>query len=203
VLAGPLQLVQGGTGLVARLPVYLNERNGQEYFWGIVSAVIDVDKLFAVSGLQDDKLPIEVAIRGKDSEGGQGAVFFGRPELFAADPVLADIYLPSGAWQIAAMPRGGWPTSPDNLWWLRLGFVLVASLVLGAFLALARAWRQVAKASERAEASRQQLSATLDSTPISPCSGSTGRAGSSTGTRRRPCSMAGRPKRRRARCWTC
>ena len=165
VLAGPLQLVQGGTGLVARLPVYLNERNGQEYFWGIVSAVIDVDKLFAVSGLQDDKLPIEVAIRGKDSEGGQGAVFFGRPELFAADPVLADIYLPSGAWQIAAMPRGGWPTSPDNLWWLRLGFVLVASLVLGAFLALARAWRQVAKASERAEASRQQLSATLDSTP--------------------------------------
>ena len=40
VLAGPLQLVQGGTGLVARLPVYLSDRSGQEYFWGIVSAVI-------------------------------------------------------------------------------------------------------------------------------------------------------------------
>lgn len=165
VLAGPVHLVQGGTGLVARLPVYLHDRSGDEYFWGIISAVIDAEKLFAVSGLYDESLPVEVAIRGKDSEGGQGAVFFGRPELFADDPVLADIYLPSGSWQIAAVPRGGWPTSPDNVWWLRLGFVLIASLVLGAFLALARAWRLAAKASERAEASRQQLSATLDSTP--------------------------------------
>jgi sensor domain CHASE-containing protein len=48
VLAGPVHLVQGGTGLVARLPVYLHDRSGDEYFWGIISAVIDAEKLFAV-----------------------------------------------------------------------------------------------------------------------------------------------------------
>ena len=36
VLAGPLELKQGGTGLVTRVPVFLNDENtGEEYFWGI------------------------------------------------------------------------------------------------------------------------------------------------------------------------
>jgi sensor domain CHASE-containing protein len=140
VLAGPLKLVQGGIGLVARLPVFLNDHSGQEYFWGIVSAVIDSEKLFAASGLNDEKLNIEVAIRGKDGEGARGAVFVGRPEVFGESPVLADIYLPSGSWQIAAVPKGGWPKVPENLWLLRLGFLLISVLILGAFLALARAW---------------------------------------------------------------
>lgn len=165
VVAGPLKLVQGGSGLIARLPVYLNDSSGQEYFWGIVSAVIDSEKLFAASGLRDSKLDIEVAIRGKDGEGERGEAFFGSPELFAGAPVLADIYLPTGSWQIAAIPKGGWPGQPDNVWWLRLGFVLISALILGAFLALARALGLVAKASDQAEASRQQLSATLESTP--------------------------------------
>ncbi|AXS80329.1 PAS domain-containing protein [Dechloromonas sp. HYN0024] len=165
VLAGPLNLVQGGVGLVARLPVYLPDGKGKESFWGIVSAVIDVDKLFASSGLRDDKLSIEVAIRGKDARGPEGEVFFGRPELFDANPVLASIYLPDGSWQIAAIPHGGWKAEPDNRWSLRFGFALIAFMVSGAFLALGRAFSTASKATERAEASRRQLSATLENTP--------------------------------------
>jgi len=165
VLAGPLKLVQGGVGLVARLPIYLPDSKGEEYFWGIVSAVIDVDKLFASSGLLDAKLPVEIAIRGKDAKGPGGEVFFGRPELFDAQPVLASIYLPQGSWQIAATPRGGWKAEPDNLWSLRFGFALVAIMVAGAFLALGRALMQASRATERAESSRRQLSASLENTP--------------------------------------
>jgi PAS domain S-box-containing protein len=165
VLAGPLNLVQGGVGLVARLPVYLQDVSGQEHFWGIVSAVIDVEKFFASSGLFDDKLPIEIAIRGKDAKGPNGEVFFGRPDLFNANPVLTSIYLPEGSWQIAATPRGGWQAEPDNRWSLRFGFALVALMVSGAFFALGRAFSQASKATERAEASRRQLSASLENTP--------------------------------------
>jgi two-component system, sensor histidine kinase and response regulator len=165
VLAGPLNLVQGGVGLIARLPVYLPDGDGQERFWGIVSAVIDVDKLFSSSGLLDDKLPIDIAIRGKDAMGPDGEVFFGRPELFEANPVVASIHLPQGSWQIAATPRGGWKAEPDNLWSMRLGFALVAILVSGAFLTLGRAFTLASRATERAEASRRQLSASLENTP--------------------------------------
>ena len=165
VLAGPFKLVQGGEGLAARLPVYLTDSKGQEYFWGIVSALIDSEKLFAASGLRDEHLTVEVAIRGRNGEGASGDVFFGSPAVFADNPVLADIYLPTGSWQIAAIPRGGWKTTPDNLWLLRGGFLVISALVLGAFLALIRALGLLAQAGERVEASRKQLSATLESTP--------------------------------------
>jgi PAS domain S-box-containing protein len=165
VLAGPLKLVQGGVGLVARLPVYLPHSQGGEYFWGIVSAVIDVDKLFASSGLLDDTLPVDIAIRGRDASGPEGEVFFGRPELFEANPVLASIHLPQGSWQIAATPRGGWKAEPDNLSSLRLGFALVALMVTGAFFTLGRAFAQASQATERAESAWRRLSASLENTP--------------------------------------
>ncbi|WP_247870084.1 CHASE domain-containing protein [Methylophaga sp. SB9B] len=46
ILAGPLELKQGGTGLITRIPVYLLDESGQEYFWGIISAVIDAETFF-------------------------------------------------------------------------------------------------------------------------------------------------------------
>lgn len=42
LLSGPLPLIQGGEGLLARVPVYLNDDEG--HFWGIVSAVLDLSK---------------------------------------------------------------------------------------------------------------------------------------------------------------
>jgi hypothetical protein len=165
VLAGPLNLVQGGVGLIARLPVYLPDSKGGEYFWGVVSAVIDAEKLFASSGLRNDALPVEIAIRGKDAKGAEGEVFFGRPELFEANPVRATIHVPLGSWEIAATPRGGWSAEPDNLGSLRFGFALVALMVAGAFFILARALLLASQATERAESSRRQLSATLENTP--------------------------------------
>jgi sensor domain CHASE-containing protein len=140
VLAGPLELVQGGKGLVARLPVFHPGQNGApEHFWGLVSAVIDIDKLFVSSGLRNDDLAVEVALRGIDGRGAEGGVFMGRPEVFESDPVLADIKLPYGSWQMAAIPKGGWAAHRYNVWPLRAGFALVAILLLGALRAFRRA----------------------------------------------------------------
>lgn len=164
-LAGPINLVQGGVGLVARLPVYLENRDGQEYFWGVISAVIEAEKLFTASGLRDANLPIDIAIRGKDGKGPAGEVFFGRPALFDDTPVLAEIPLPNGSWQLAATPRGGWGGAPDNRGLLRLGMAVVALLVLGTFIALWRSLNQASRAWRRADAVGRQLSATLENTP--------------------------------------
>ena len=42
-LDGPLQLVQGGQGLIYRVPVFLPDQQ----YWGLISTVIDFDRLFA------------------------------------------------------------------------------------------------------------------------------------------------------------
>lgn len=165
VLAGPLPLVQGGTGLVARLPVFVPDGSSGERFWGLVSAVIDVDRLFRRSGLNSPQSPIEVALRGRDASGPDGPLFFGRAELFDDAPVLATLELPEGSWQVAAVPRDGWAAGAANPWPLRIGFMLIALFVLGAFHLQARSVHANALALERAEVARRQRSALLEAAP--------------------------------------
>ncbi|MFW5500570.1 MULTISPECIES: PAS domain S-box protein [unclassified Maridesulfovibrio] len=112
VVAGPLDLVQGGRGLVGRAPVFVRSN---EYFWGIVSAVIDLNKLLVNAGLSD--LPnLDVAIRSVDAEGVDDAVFYGDPKLFDSDNshVTMQVILSSGSWRMAAMPAGGWGIIPPG-----------------------------------------------------------------------------------------
>jgi len=128
VLAGPVDLVQGGKGLIARFPVFANEPGGAKSFWGIISAVIDVDGLYRDAGLLDPNLPIEVAITGVDALGKHGRQFYGDPHVVTDRPITMDIRVPSGSWQIAARPKGGWRDSPPDRWLLLLG-VLVAGVL--------------------------------------------------------------------------
>jgi len=128
VLAGPVDLVQGGTGFVARFPVYVGE-GADRRFWGIVAAVIDIDRLYRDSGLYDPDLPIEVAIAGLDGKGHNGALFYGR-DLDAEEPVEAYVALPTGSWKLTAIPRQGWAQDSFNAWLLRGLIVLAGGLVI-------------------------------------------------------------------------
>lgn len=40
MLAGPMDLIQGGLGAVGRLPVFLEDAKGKSYFWGFTNVVI-------------------------------------------------------------------------------------------------------------------------------------------------------------------
>jgi PAS domain S-box-containing protein len=164
VLAGPLKLVQGGTGLIARLPVFVGGAQGQ-HFWGLVSAVIDQDRLFRSAGVQSPAQPIEVAIRGTDARGADGAVFLGRAAVFEHKPVLFELPLPQGSWQLAAVPRGGWTTHSPSQWQLRAGYGFAALLLLGVFVALARSLAAASVARERAETAQRQVLAILEGAP--------------------------------------
>ncbi len=151
VLAGPLTLVQGGVGLIARLPVQVESPGEAPRFWGLVSAVIDVEKLYENSGLRRPDLGIALAIRGRDGLGPAGEVFFGDPALFAGEAAITTVQLPHGAWQLAARPPGGWDVPPPNRWALRGVMAVIATLILGSFLALGRALQAAAAARRQAE----------------------------------------------------
>ncbi|MEX0405365.1 EAL domain-containing protein [Aquibium sp. LZ166] len=129
VLAGPLDLVQGGKGLVARFPVFVDEPEDR-HFWGIVSAVIDVPRLYADSGLNASDLSIEIAITGTDALGADGTRFFGSGQITQDNPVELDVELPSGGWRMAAIPKGGWDSSPPNVWWLRAVMFIGGAFIL-------------------------------------------------------------------------
>ncbi|MBL8477113.1 MAG: EAL domain-containing protein [Methyloversatilis sp.] len=110
VLAGPLELVQGGVGLINRFPIYVPAADGRpERYWGLASIVLHFDTLLKASGLLDTDLNVRYALRGRDGMGADGEVIHGDPGIFNLDPVKVDVVLPDNArWQLAAVPVGGW-----------------------------------------------------------------------------------------------
>jgi diguanylate cyclase (GGDEF)-like protein len=128
VLAGPVDLVQGGRAFIGRFPVFTDRPHGRR-FWGMVSAVIDVGQLYADSGLIDRSLDIELSITGRDPSGALGGRFFG-PDLSGQNPVTASVVLPSGSWEIAAVPKGGWIAAHQGAWLLRLGLIAAGAMIL-------------------------------------------------------------------------
>ncbi|NMV06081.1 CHASE domain-containing protein, partial [Vibrio parahaemolyticus] len=61
-VAGPLELVQGGTALIARYPIFTDIPNNEEY-WGGLSVVIDYDKLIEKSDLNTLQ-GVDIALTG-------------------------------------------------------------------------------------------------------------------------------------------
>lgn len=131
VVAGPLDLVQGGTALIGRAPVRILNQQGEHRLWGIVSAPVDVAAVYREAGMLDPTLDLKIAIRGKDGMGKDGEVFYGRGELFdTAGVVTQTISFSGGSWQIAALAETHDETLPARIVALRLAFTLVGVLIM-------------------------------------------------------------------------
>lgn len=103
VIAGPLELVQGGSAFVGRAPVYTPNADGTRSLWGIVSAPISTASIYADSSLFDPSIGLEIAIRGRDGLGPEGEVFFGLASVFDNPNVVTmPVALGGGTWQMAA-----------------------------------------------------------------------------------------------------
>jgi diguanylate cyclase (GGDEF)-like protein/PAS domain S-box-containing protein len=135
ILAGPVNLVQGGRALINRTPVFTQHgaAPGKFRYWGTTSIVAYVDNL-----LQPDGTPlstqVHVAIRGKDAQGERGEMIEGDASVFAASPVLMNIQVPGGSWQMGAVPYEGWRTGgPHHSPYFQIGLVfsLLITLVAG------------------------------------------------------------------------
>lgn len=141
LLAGPINLVQGGHGLAYRAPVYVGK---DSTYWGLLSAVINSDALFRDAGLHGHG-PVEYALRGKDGLGAAGAVFLGDAQQFEKPQVLISINTSAGEWLLAARPRGGWQQGEKNYDTVRLIGLALAALIAALvyyLLQLAAARRQ-------------------------------------------------------------
>ena len=105
VIAGPVELVQGGVGIINRIPIAFTRADGAPVYWGLASVAIDPLPIFKRAGVLSDGPAngISYALRGRDGLGAQGEVFLGDPSLFGdAETVLMDVIIPGGRWQLAA-----------------------------------------------------------------------------------------------------
>ncbi len=132
VLNGPVELAQGGLGLINRVPVLVTQTTADVRYWGLVSVALDPQPILLGAGLEQSR-DVEFALRGRDGLGAQGDVFFGREQLFSdGDAELLDVVLPGGSWQLAARPRTGWSGLHES-WQIGalLALCVLVALILG------------------------------------------------------------------------
>ncbi|MBQ4838949.1 response regulator [Pseudoalteromonas luteoviolacea] len=139
VLAGPLQLVQGGEALIARVPVF----NSEDQFWGLLSVVIDMQKLYQSARLNELEDNYQIAIRGQHARGEQGAYFYGSSDIQHLNPLSFEINVPSGSWLLYAAPRFGWSGEDSALWPFRLALLTIVIIFVVAFIFFTRLLKQL------------------------------------------------------------
>lgn len=129
-VAGPLELIQGGQGLVGRYPVLLKQDDGSRPFWGFTNVTILLDTLLEVGQLDqlrqqgyryrlartNPETHLEQTIAGSDGQA-------------MGQPVEQVIDLPNSQWTLQLAPEGGW----HSMSWLTAS----SFLALGASLVLA------------------------------------------------------------------
>ena len=171
-LAGPLELKQGGQGLVARLPIYLDDAQGQPKFWGLANVTMRLPQ-----ALESTQLP-DLLRRGLDyklwrtnPETGQIQIIDESQTTALIDPVRKSFDVPNGAWTLSVAPRQGWG-EPMRLVSRALMGLLFSGLLayLSKLLSQQRAHKleletQVIERTADIRESQSQLAATLDAIP--------------------------------------
>ncbi|MDP3585850.1 MAG: diguanylate cyclase [Thiobacillus sp.] len=116
VTAGPIELAQGGVGIINRIPILLTRPDGSPQYWGLAAVAIDPMPIFERAGIGEGaENGVRYALRGRDGLGEQGAVFLGDAALFRDPDVLRmDVVIPGGRWQLAAVTAA--PVVRHGVW---------------------------------------------------------------------------------------
>lgn len=126
-LNGPVELVQGGTALIARVPVFNHEHSATV----IISQVIEHERLFNDAGLNNHP-DLQISLRGLDGTGASGPLIMGDANIWQQDPIQLDVNLPTGNWALAAEPHSGsWLNNNYFYLWIGLAGTIVAIFISG------------------------------------------------------------------------
>jgi PAS domain S-box-containing protein len=119
-IQGPVQLVQGGNGLIVRRPTYAPDGT----FWGFTAIALDWD-LMAEKGRFFDREGLLVGLRRSGSD----TVLDGDSGAFESGSVIRNLHV--GAtdtqWEIGVVPTGGWVDPQPAAWVLWAAGALVAA----------------------------------------------------------------------------
>lgn len=134
MIAGPFDLVQGGTGVLLFDPVYQTDAQGNEKFWGFSILVMDWEKF--IDKMELDKLEeagyhYQIWKRGnKDDE----QVVIAQCTNFKKDDTLeVACKVPNDTWYFEIIPGNGWIISMQKLWGLLIS-LMTAFIIMIVYL---------------------------------------------------------------------
>ena len=135
IIQGPIKLKQGGSGLVVRNPIYLEDKNGQEYFWGFTIAVLRVPEIFedSTNALSKFKYNYRLSREAFVLDKKYVEVDANCDKMIR--PVTYDLTVGKEKWKLQIMPRAGWSNS-KTLYLIFFGGLSLVLLLTGLTIVL-------------------------------------------------------------------
>ncbi len=123
-IAGPFDLVQGGTGVLLFDPVYQTDAQGNEKFWGFSILVMDWEKF--IDKMELDKLEdagYHYQIWKRDNKDNEKVVIAQCVNFEKEDILEVACEVPNDTWYFEIIPENGWITLIQRLWGLLISFM--------------------------------------------------------------------------------
>lgn len=131
IFQGPVDLVQGGTGFIIRLPIVRDDSG----YWGQISIVLKGDQMIEEINRYADQAGLNVALFNHQN---QELPFYGTTSAVGESPLTFDIDPGFIDWKVAVSPRGGWENNQPIL---VIAIFMAVLIAVGAGLLTFRALR--------------------------------------------------------------
>ena len=133
-IAGPFDLVQGGTGVLLFDPVYQTDAQGNKKFWGFSVLVMDWEKF--IDKMELNKLEdagYHYQIWKRDNKDNEKVVIAQCVNFEKEDTLEVACEVPNDTWYFEIIPENGWITSIQKLWGLLISF-MTAFIIMTVYL---------------------------------------------------------------------
>ncbi|MCD4713433.1 MAG: EAL domain-containing protein [Clostridiales bacterium] len=103
VFTAPVNLVEGGIGIIVRIPVVVNDG-----YYGQVAIIFDFDKTIVASGIESLSSEYIVELAGFDSLSGEKAIIWKNDGNPVGDSIIQEVNLYDSTLTLTVLPREGW-----------------------------------------------------------------------------------------------
>lgn len=167
-LAGPFKLIQGGTGAVGRLPIFLPSAEGMA-FWGFSTVLVRFPDVLNSAGLHKmrDAGYHYVLWRVHPDTGVTQVIEADGPEMLE-DSITEKMMVPNGSWMLSVKPVAGWGNPFGSGLDLAVGAIisiLIASMVYFLLRQPLILRREVEKRTQQLKESEARFQALFDKAP--------------------------------------
>lgn len=129
VITAPVNLVQGGTGIIVRMPIYKwNTYTKNEVYWGQMSLVFDFQQTIQKSGLLSLSQNNTVRLVHLNADGTEKAIIWSNSDHSIAPGVSETIDLHEATWELQLERKNGWKGTSVTFWTILLSGIIAATL---------------------------------------------------------------------------
>lgn len=131
-IAGPYELVQGGTGALLFDPAYITDQNGEEKFWGFSILVMNWDNFIQEVELEKlEEAGYDYQIWKKDLYTGEKIVIDESENSNLNNSLEVACSIPNDTWYFEIVPENGWITVSQKVFGVIISIALAVMASVG------------------------------------------------------------------------